>query len=109
MSLIRDGFDAWRECRAAYEETRNAQYIAAEGATNGAMLNARGRAKSIDPLSLFMGNEARALAYASEELIEHWHTHPRIPFATFERQWQRDRDAAHHEYHYLTTEIGEIA
>lgn len=92
MSLISDGFAAWRECRAVYDDTLYAQYEAAEEATRGAMLNARGRARGIDAFSLFMGPEVRALAYASEELIEHWATHPRVTFAMFEKQWQRNRD-----------------
>ena len=93
MSIISDAFMAWRECRAEYDETLYAQYEAAEEATRGAMLNARGRAKSIDPFTLFMGNETRAKAYASEELIEHGDSHPRINSAHFERKWQRDREA----------------
>lgn len=92
MSLISDAFMAWRECRAEYDESLYAQYEAAEEATRGAMLNARGRAKGIDPFSLFMGNETRALAYASEELVEHWETHPRIKYAKFEQRWMRNRE-----------------
>ncbi|PRB09243.1 hypothetical protein CQ047_11230 [Microbacterium sp. MYb72] len=92
MSIVSDAFNAWRECRAAYDDTLYQQYMAAEEATNGAMLNARGREKGIEPFSLFMGNQARAFAYASEELVEHWGTHPRITYAMFEQQWQRDRD-----------------
>ncbi|QNA93233.1 MULTISPECIES: hypothetical protein [unclassified Microbacterium] len=93
MSIIGDAFNAWRECRAEYDDTLYAQYEAAEEATNGAMLNARGREKGVDPFSLFMGNETRALAYASEELVEHWAAHPRITFAKFEKQWQAQREA----------------
>lgn len=93
MSIVSEAFNAWRECRAEYDETLYAQFDAAEEATNGAMLNARGREKGIDPFTLFMGNETRARAYASEELIEHWETHPRITFAMFEQKWQRQREA----------------
>lgn len=93
MSIVSDAFNAWRECRAAYDDTLYQQYMAAEEATKGAMLNARGREKGIDPFTLFMGNQTRALAYASEELVEHWETHPRITYAKFEQQWQRDREA----------------
>lgn len=93
MSIISEAFNAWRECRAEYDETLYAQFDAAEEATNGAMLNARGREKGIDPFTLFMGNETRARAYASEELIEHWESHPRITFAMFERKWQQQREA----------------
>lgn len=93
MSIVSDAFAAWRECRAEYDELLYQQYMAAEEATNGAMLNARGREKGIDPFTLFMGNQVRAFAYASEELIEHWETHPRITYAKFEQQWQRTREA----------------
>ncbi|PRB14486.1 hypothetical protein [Microbacterium sp. MYb62] len=93
MSIISEAFNAWRECRAEYDDTLYALFVAAEEATRGAMLNARGREKGIDPFSLFMGNQTRALAYASEELIEHWEKHPRITFAKFERAWQRQREA----------------
>ncbi|AQY02059.1 hypothetical protein [Microbacterium foliorum] len=93
MSIISEAFNAWRECRAEYDETLYAQFNAAEEATNGAMLNVRGREKGIDPFTLFMGNETRARAYASEELIEHWEAHPRITFAKFERKWQQQREA----------------
>lgn len=93
MSIIRDAFTAWRECRADYDNTLYAQYDAAEEATNGAMLNARGREKGVDPFTLFMGNERRALAYASEELVEHWQSHPRVTFSKFEKQWQAQREA----------------
>lgn len=93
MSIISEAFSAWRECRAEYDDTLYSQYEAAEAATNGAMLNARGREKGIDPFTLFMGTEARALAYASEELVEYWQSHPRITFAKFERQWQARREA----------------
>lgn len=93
MSIISEAFNAWRECRAEYDDTLYAQYEAAEEATNGAMLNARGRHKGVDPFSLFMGTERRALAYASEELVEHWQSHPRVTFAKFEKQWQAQREA----------------
>lgn len=93
MSIISEAFNAWRECRAEYDDTLYAQFDAAEAATNGAMLNARGRERGIDPFSLFMGNQTRALAYASEELVEYWEKHPRVTFAMFERKWQRQREA----------------
>jgi hypothetical protein len=52
-------------------------YVQAERATNGYMLNKAGGANGIDERSLFTGPESRARRYASEELIEHWRTHPR--------------------------------
>jgi hypothetical protein len=77
----------WRQLRAEFEVQRENAYARAEEACNGALLNARGRATDVDPYSLFIGNESRALAYASEELVEHWQKHPRMTFAEFERQY----------------------
>lgn len=88
---IAEAFAEWRECRAEYDEVLYAQYERAAEACRDCLLNARGRAKDIEPLSLFMGPAIRAYAYASEELIEHWLTHPRTTFAAFERQWMTAR------------------
>ena len=94
MSLAIDrAFAAWRECRAEYEGELWRRYAAAEHETNGALLNECGRRRGIDPVSLFMGPAARAFAYASEELVEHWSTHPRMPYVEFERQWLAARAA----------------
>lgn len=82
----------WREARAEYQNVLHADYEAAADACRDRLVNALGRRKGIDPLSLFMGNRARAYAYASEELIEWWETHPRTPFVEFERRWLDDRD-----------------
>lgn len=90
--LIGDGFAAWRECRSAYDEVLYALYTRAEEATNGAMVNAEGRARGVDPLSLFMGPATRARKWASEELLEHWEEYPRVTFANFERQWAAQRE-----------------
>jgi len=78
--------DVWREMRDEYEDAKLAAYEAAETALNGVLLNARGKAKHIDAYSLFMGTKSRAHAYASEELIEWWKSHPRVTFQQFERE-----------------------
>lgn len=83
----------WREARAAYTLYLHDAYEKAAEACRDALVNARGRALGIDPLSLFMGNRARAYAYASEELVEWWDTHPRMPFVEFERNWIAQREA----------------
>lgn len=94
MSLFFDEAIAlWRECRADYELSLYSQYLRAEAETNCALLNERGRRRGIDPLSLFMGPELRAVAYASEELLEHWAREPRVTFARFEGQWMRNQQA----------------
>lgn len=83
----------WREARAEFERYMLDAYEKAAEACRDALVNDLGKQKGIEPLSLFMGNAARARAYASEELIEWWETHPRMPFAAFERQWLAARDA----------------
>lgn len=79
----------WRRLREEYELVRIAAYQRAEEATCGRLLNRRGVAASVDPFSLFMGNAVTAYAYASEELVEHWRTYPRLTFAKFEEMQQR--------------------
>lgn len=86
-AIITAAFAEWRECRAEYNDLLYAAYQRAEEATNGALLNADGRAQDVDALSLFMGSEIRAHKYASPELIEHWERFPRVTFESFERQW----------------------
>jgi hypothetical protein len=92
-TLIREGFAAWRECRDAYDEVLYSQYERAAAATNDRLVNADGRRRGIDPISLFMGPASRARRWASEELIEHWETNARVTFADFERQWSAHREA----------------
>jgi hypothetical protein len=58
-------------------------WAAAEAATRGNMLNRKGRAADIDERSLFTGSEAVARRYASEELLNHWQSHPRPTAAYF--------------------------
>lgn len=58
-------------------------WAAAEEATKGNMLNRAGQAAGISDRSLFTGPESRARRYASEELLEHWRTHPRPTGAMF--------------------------
>lgn len=80
-----------REARAARraaevmerEAIMESAWLQAEEATKGNMLNKRGRAAGISDRSLFRGPEARARKYASEELLEHWQTHPRPTGAMF--------------------------
>lgn len=75
----------WRALRAEYETLLENSYARAERECHGVLLNARGKAKGVDAYSLFKGNAARAHAYASEELIDHWRIYPRVTFADFER------------------------
>lgn len=79
---MRNAFLQWAETQraealAAFEDARLAAYVLAETECNAHMLNARGQAAGIDPYSLFQGTSARAYAYASEELVDHWRTRTR--------------------------------
>jgi hypothetical protein len=80
------GIELHKRIRAEFEEHRTAAYEAADEACRGHLLNDRGRRAGIDAWDLFIGNEARARAYASEELLEHWVTHPRVTIAAYEQQ-----------------------
>lgn len=72
--------------RRAYGEYVHLQYLAAEDATTGNVLNARGRAKGVDPVSLFSGPGRVARAYASEELLRYWGDNGRVTYGEFEAQ-----------------------
>jgi hypothetical protein len=89
-AFIAQALADWRECRAEYDLALEAAYERAAAATNDRLLNARGRRAGIDPLSLFMGPERRAHAYASPELLEHWAQYPRVTYAAYERQWMAE-------------------
>lgn len=80
------GIELYKQIRAEFEDHRIAAYEAALEACRGHLLNERGRRAGIDAWDLFIGNEARARAYASEELLEHWETHPRVTVAAYEQQ-----------------------
>jgi hypothetical protein len=88
----------WRETRAAYQDYLEAQYAAAVDATNGNLLNARGKAAGIHGHTLFMGTTARAHAYASPELLEWWAVHGRLTFQAFAEQHLEDPDMAPHRW-----------
>lgn len=83
--IFQEAIEQWRATRAEYELIRENAYQRAERECNGVLLNARGKELGIDPYSLFMGNEVRAYAYASEELVDHWRVYPRVTFSAFEK------------------------
>jgi len=60
-----------------YRDEVYRQWLTAEAATNGFMLNKEGRARGIDERSLFTGPESRVAKYASPELIEFFESNPR--------------------------------
>ncbi|MYX36733.1 phage capsid protein [Streptomyces sp. SID8377] len=72
-----------REARALYDEYVYRQYLAAEDACRGYLLNRRADAEGIDPVSLFSGPARIAHARASEELREWWAQHGRLTQAEF--------------------------
>jgi hypothetical protein len=84
--FIRDAFERRAAVREEYEDVFWSQYEAAETATNGRMLNRRGLARGIDPVQLFRANATYRRAYASEELLDYWHSRPHLTFAAYERQ-----------------------
>ena len=58
--------------RRMYSEHVMSQYLAAEDATAGNLLSKAGRAKGIDPRTLWSGQATRAARYASDELKAWW-------------------------------------
>lgn len=62
-------------------------YNKAVEATCGVLVNAEGIEKKISDYMLFRSNRAFARKYASEELLEHWETYPRLTMAEYEIQW----------------------
>jgi hypothetical protein len=71
------------EARAMYDEYVYRQYLAAEDATNGYLLNKKAQAAGINPAELFSGPARIAYARASDELKEWWAEHGRLTQAEF--------------------------
>lgn len=69
--------------RRLYAEHVHHQYLAAENASRGHLLNKRGQAAGIDPMTLFSGPTNRARAYASEELKRFWERNRRSTWTQF--------------------------
>lgn len=75
--------------RQEYQDVLEAQVSAAEAATRGNMTSRRAPAGM--PLGrLWLSPWVHARAWASEELLEHWRTTPRLTWAQFEAQRLRD-------------------
>lgn len=75
-----------REMITEYGAVREAQYAAAVDATNGNMVNARGKYLGVDSWAVFESPTLRA-AYGSPELLEHLDAHPRTTRTEFEAAW----------------------
>lgn len=71
------------ECREGYDNYVHSQFLAAEYATNGNLLNQKGHAKGVDPTTLFSGDYRRAGAYASEELRTWFRENGRMTYAAW--------------------------
>lgn len=83
----------WAAMRSEYGDYLEAHIAAAYDATNGVLLNARGRAAGITEERLFLGGGSFAATYASPELREFWATRPRMTITEFERAWAERLDA----------------
>jgi hypothetical protein len=75
-----------REARALYDEYVYRQYLAAEDACNGYLLNKKAQAAGVNPATLFSGPARIAYARASDELKEWWQEHGRLTQAEFIEQ-----------------------
>jgi hypothetical protein len=66
-----------QDAESEYRDEVYRQWLHAEAATNGYMLNKAGKAAGIDERTLFTGPESRVNKYASRELLDWFHAHPR--------------------------------
>lgn len=71
----RPGETRRKAIRRLYDEHIAAAYLDAEAATRANLLSPAGRARKIDPQSLFSGPSDRARRYASKELKLWWEEH----------------------------------
>lgn len=90
--------EEWARMRLAYGDYLEAHMAAAVEATNGCMLNPKGKAKRVTQEQLFTAGPNVAAAYASEELADFWRNHPRMTLSAFEAQWLEDRYALPYDW-----------
>lgn len=83
----------WAAMRSEYGDYLEAHIAAAYDATNGVLLNARGRAAGVTEERLFLAGGSYAAAYASPELLEFWANQPRMTVEAFETAWAERLDA----------------
>lgn len=86
------GFDELS--REDFRHRINADYRAAEDATNGYLLNNAARRAGVDAKSLFTGPESRARRHASDELRAWWDIHGRPTLAEHRAELLGDTGAA---------------
>jgi hypothetical protein len=90
--------ERWAATYAAWLHYAQAQWLQAEHATNGVLLNKAGDKAGINPRSLWSGSLAQARRYASEELLEFWQTHPRLTVSQYHRERRAERRAEREQY-----------
>lgn len=78
---------------ASYRDLVYRQWLAAENANRGELVNREGQARGIDPVRLFSGPEAYARRWASDELKGWWDRHGRTTFAEWKEQLLGDSGA----------------
>lgn len=88
--LIQAALDRMKELRQEHRLIVEHDYAQALAATNGAMLNERGRMRGIHSFDLFTHNRTFFSAYASEELVEWRAKNPHLSFVEFERMMLDD-------------------
>lgn len=71
------------KAREMYAEYVYRQYLDAEDACRGYLLNKKAQTDGVDPMSLFSGPARIAHARASDELREWWAKHGRLTQAEF--------------------------
>lgn len=76
-----------RKMMEEYRLVQEAEYAAAEHATNGVMLNKKHANRYHDTWDVFFAAGPVRTAYASEELLEHLAAHPMTTRTAFEKQW----------------------
>jgi hypothetical protein len=88
--IMTEALHRWRSMRDEFELYRESAYQQAHVACKGVLLTKDAASAGVEAYSLFIGPEARALRYASEELRTWWETHPRVTVAQFEAAWTDD-------------------
>jgi hypothetical protein len=78
--------DLRKQMLSDFDAVSNAEYDAAHDATNGIMLNERGRFAGISAWAVFAGSPVMD-CYASEELLTWKADHPRTTRTEFEQRW----------------------
>lgn len=91
----RKGETSEKTRRRLYAEATYLTMLQAEEVTRGNLLNKAGKAKDINPVTLFSGPRNRAEKYASEELLRFWaEVSPRRTYAEFRAERTGDATGA---------------